>query len=407
MLKNFLSRRQAPAETDEAVRESVTDAGYYEEVSLRYATLQFVIIILMTVFLAVSLLSDSAMLSGQSLSFFIKDMSASVLVEERSAKDTLVYTADDDNRYALFRDGLAVLGGEKLTVFTATGRETLSEYFSYAFPALSSSGHYLIAYDLGGTEYRVYNSFTCVERGKTAQGIRAVTAANNGSYAIVTSDAEYASLVTLFDDRHRPIAYYRLKQYTACADLNEDGSMIALGSFSSENGRMTTHLMLSEPGQDRALAEWTVSDAYPVDIQLNDQGLVLLSTAFVAWFDLSGRELARQACAASDVSSAILNDRGCVLLCRADAHRTDTRVLAFDNRGRMVYNIVSKGIVTDAALFGDTLGILGKETLTVYTGGAQTPSSEIELVGNYEALLCCAEDELVLCGEARATIVYH
>jgi hypothetical protein len=73
----------------------------------------------------------------------------------------------------------------------------------------------------------------------------------------------------------------------------------------------------------------------------------------------------------------------------------------------MVYNIVSKGIVTDAALFGDTLGILGKETLTVYTGGAQTPSSEIELVGNYEALLCCAEDELVLCGEARATIVYH
>lgn len=408
-LKEILHRmdrkRMAANEAEDAVRESMTDAGYYREISLRYATWQLVAIILLAVFLGVSLLTNASMLSGDNLAFFVRDMTASVSIREDAARDTLVYASDEDNRYELFREGLAVFGDEKLTVFTATGRESYSEYISFATPRLAASGHYLAAYDLGGTSYRLYNSFTCVKRGTAEAAIRTITAANDGSYAIVTDDAEYATRVTLYDDDHRAINRYRLKQYTVCADLSEDGSRLLLGSFSSQNGRMATHLMLATPGRSTADAEWTVTDAYPVAVQLTDDGVMLLSTEFVAWFDLTGKELSRHTFSSASVHSYRLNEYGCVLSVRADLVRADMRVLAFDNEGRQVYNIVTNGAPEDVVLYQETLGVLTSGTLIAYQNGDETPTLETSLTGDYTSILCCDRDEFVLCGPGKAVVM--
>ena len=408
-LKEILHRmdrkRVAAAEAENAVRESMTDAGYYREISLRYATWQLIGIVLLAVFLAVSLLTNASMLSGDNLAFFVRDMTASLSLRESAARDTLVYASDEDNRYELFREGLAVFGKEKLTVFTATGRESYSEYISFATPRLAASGHYLAAYDLGGTSYRLYNSFTCVKRGTAEATIRTVTAANDGSYAIVTDDAEYATRVTLYNGDHRAINRYRLEQYTVCADLCEDGSRLLLGSFSSQNGRMATHLMLATPSQNTFDAEWTVTDAYPVAVQLTDDGVMLLSTEFVAWFDLTGRELSRHTFLSASVQSYRLNEYGCVLSVRADSARADVRVLAFDNEGKEVYNIVTDGAPVDVMLYEETLGVLMSGNLSVYQNGNETPKFETSLTGDYTSILCCDRDELVLCGSGKAVLM--
>lgn len=390
----------------ELVRERVTDAGYFEEVSIRYATAQMFCIILLAVFAAVSLLTNSSLLSSENLLFFAKDMTTSLTQRESVARDTMVYTSDEDNRYALFRDGLAVLGDDKLTVFTATGREAYFKYTSFATPRLCPSGRYLVAYDLGGRSYALYNSFDCVESGTTDTPIRAVTAANNGSYCIVTDGVEYASRATLYNERFRAVAYYNLNEYTLCADLTEDGSRLLLASLSSRSGRMTTHLMLSRPDQNTPDAEWTVDDAYPVAAHWTQSGnVMLLSTDFVAWYDRKGNELTRYTFLSRDVLSYRTSDEGCVLLCRANAYDASIRLLAFDKNGDEVYNITVDGGVSDVSYANGVLAVLTDGELRLYRQNDAQSYGAIPFKGSYQTVLALSAREYLLCGTAKTITV--
>lgn len=390
----------------ELVRERVTDAGYFEEVSIRYATAQMLCIILLAVFAAVSLLTNSSLLSSENLLFFAKDMTTSLMQRESVARDTMVYTSDEDNRYALFRDGLAVLGDDKLTVFTATGREAYFKYTSFATPRLCPSGRYLVAYDLGGRSYALYNSFDCVESGTTDTPIRAVTAANNGSYCIVTDGVEYASRATLYNERFHAVAYYNLNEYTLCADLTEDGSRLLLASLSSQSGRMTTHLMLSRPDQNTPDAEWTVDDAYPVAAHWTQSGnVMLLSTDFVAWYDRKGNELTRYTFLSRDVLSYRTSDEGCVLLCRANAYDASIRLLAFDKNGDEVYNITVDGGVSDVSYANGVLAVLLDGELRLYRQNDDQSYGAIPFKGSYQTVLALSAREYLLCGTAKTITV--
>lgn len=407
VLLAHLNEKRIPAPTDgDTVRERVTDAGYFEEISLHYATAQLLCIILLAVFAAVSLLTNSALLSSENLLYFAKDMTTSLSQREGVARDTLVYTADDDNNYALYRDGLAVLGGEKLTVFTATGREAYSKYLSYATPRLCTSGRYLLAYDLGGKSYSLYNSFDRVESGTLTTPIRGVAAANDGSYCIITDGVEHASLVTLYNERFREVAYYHIKEYTLCADLTEDGSRLLLASVSSQNGRMTAHMMISTPGNSSPDAEWTVSDAYPVAAEwMSDGGVMLLSTDFAAWYDAKGNETARHVFSSNGVRSFRTSDEGCILFCRANSYDASTRVLAFDKDGDEVYNIVVDVPVTDVSLAADALCVLTDGELRLYDKNDASSYHAIPLTGSYGKLLVCDGRDILLCGDAKAIAV--
>ena len=106
---------------EQTVREQVTDAGYFETVSVRYASAQLIAIMLLAVFLGVSLLTDSDLLSADNLIYFAKDMTSSVSMRENAARDTLVYTASEDADRVLYI-------GVTLRLKDEATRSRLSEY---------------------------------------------------------------------------------------------------------------------------------------------------------------------------------------------------------------------------------------------------------------------------------------
>ena len=393
-------------EQPQKIRGALTDAGYYEEISLRYASAQLIGMMLLAVFVAVSLLTNSSILSSDNLVFFAKDMTSAMTMVEREARDTVTYTADAENRYTLFRDGLAVLGSDKLTVFTATGREAYTARHSYASPRVESSGRYLLVYDLGGTSYDLYNSFTCVESGRADAAIRGATAANNGSYALITDGTDYASCITLYNDRFQAINRYNLKEYTVCADLDEQGSRLLLASMSAQGGRMTTHLLLATPGKGETDAEWTVPDAYPVSAHLTDSGLVmLLSTNAVYYFDIEGNTLACHPLDTDRITTYRTGSFGCVVTMRADTFDARAEVLAFDKDGKACYHIISECDVLDAMLYDSTLMVLSDGRLSCYTSGEDVPVDTASLTGQYSRIEVYEVGEGYVCGEARAITV--
>lgn len=401
------NRRILSSEQQETpVREIITDEGYYREISLRYGTAQVIGIMLLAVFVAVSLVTNTELLSANNLIYFAKDLTSSIAMRESEARDTLVYASDADNQFVLYRDGLAALGKDKLTVFTATGREAHSHLLSYETPRLVTSGRYLLSYNLGATEFSLYNSFTNVKTATTAQNIRNAAICNKGYYCLVTDGQESESRVELYNDSHRMISRYSLQEYTICAAIRDDAEELAVVSVSTKDGRMVTHIALVTPGDTEWGTTWTVADAYPVQCHYTDEGnLMLLTTNALYWFDASGQMLNSHAFSPSDVYSFRADGEGCVLMSRANAYNNDTRVEAFDKEGNRVYNITVTGAVLDAARCEMGLAVLTRGELTVYRTDSASDRVSVTLKEGYRVLLPCENNEFMLCGDAKAITV--
>ncbi len=412
LLSLLRGKRRADPQAVEAdgmpnIAEHVTDAGYYQEVSFRYSSAQVVCIMLLAVFLAVSLMTNASLLSADNFIYFVKDLANSVSLRESEAKDTMVFSADENNQHALYRDGLAVLGQQKLTVFTATGREAHSHLLSYRHPRLASSGRYLAAYDLGGKSVSLYNSFTCVKEITTEYAVRFVEACNKGYYCVITDGAEYASEVVLYDESHRRINRYRLEEYTLCADIKEDASEMMLVSVSAEQGRMTTHVAFAVPGKSEWSRRFAVSDAYPVACHYTDEGnILLLTTDSLRLYSADGELLNTQLLGEADIRSFRVDENGCVLIARANAYDATARVMAFDKTANQVYNVLVEDPLYDACYLNGTLALLGEKKLIVYQNHSNDDVTELTFQGTYHKVLAYEDGgELLLCGDAKAIVV--
>ena len=402
-------RRDDPDDTLRAdmpdITESVTDAGYYGEVSFRYHSAQVIAMMLLAVFVAVSLLTNADLLSADKLIYFVKDLATSVSLRESEARDTLVFASDESNQYTLYRDGLAVLGEQKLTIFTATGREAHSHLLAYRTPRLASSGRYLAAYDMGGKNLSLYNSFTCVKDIVTEHAIRFVDVCDKGYYCVVTDGAEYPSEVLLYDEGHHLMNRYRLQEYTLMAELSENGEELMLVSVSSDHGRMVTHLSFAVPGDNSWGDSFTVDDAYPVTCCYTTDGNILLLTTDALY--LYSRQGVQLAChwLTRTVLSFRVDQEGCVLITRANAYDTSSGVMVFDKNADMVYNVSVEEHIADACYVKGSLVVLGERNLTVYQMDSTTPVSSITLQGDYNILLAYDNEEYVLCGKAKAIVI--
>ncbi len=386
--------------------ERVTDVGYHQEISFRYHSAQMITIMLLAVYIAVSVLTNAELLSADNLIYFTKDLTSSLALQENEAKQSIIFSSDADNDYVLYRQGLAVLGKQKLTVFTATGRESHSHRMAYRTPRLVSSGRYLVAYDLGGKNMSLYNSFTCVKNITTENNIRSVAACNQGYYAVVTDGTEYASEVLLYNENHRMINRYRLEEYTLLAALRPDGKQLSIISVSSEGGRMQTHISQVSPNEQTWGNACVIKDAYPVACHYTDEGeLFLLTTSGAYRLDTKLEIVASCAFSTENVLSFRVDAQGCVLVCRDNVYDNASRVIVFDKSTDQVYNISVPSEVHDATYASGTLAVLTENELNVYRNGQSAPSATAAFNGEYTRLLAYDDDEYLVCGSAKAIVL--
>lgn len=386
--------------------EHITDVGYHQEISFRYHSAQMIAIMLLAVYIAVSVLTNAELLSADNLIYFTKDLSSSFAQQESEARQSMVFAADEQNEQVLYRNGLAVLGSQKLTVFTASGRESHAHALTYRTPRLVSSGRYLVAYDLGGRELSLYNSFTCVKTIKTENNIRSVAACNQGYYAVVTDGTEYASEVLLYNENHRMTNRYRLKEYTLMAAMRADGNQISLISVSTQGGRMQTHISQVSPGEETWGNSCVIKDVYPVACDYTEDGGLLLVTANAIYLLNSQLEIVNScAFSSSEVLSFRADSQGCVLICRDSVYDTSSRIIVFDKLASQVYNISVPMQVYDAIYSTGVLAVLSKNELNIYHQGQSHPTATAAFNGEYTRLLAYSGEEYLVCGSAKAIVL--
>ena len=160
MRKGFWKRKK-----DDAITPEMPQNAHYEAISARLGILQVILYFVLFAFVILSFISNTELITYRNFYYFFKDLNTSFESISVYSEESVSYSTADEQSFVLYRNGLAVAGNTSVTIFTETGRQTLSQTIAYKHPFAEGSGKFLLVYELGGTHYSLYNSYTQIYAG--------------------------------------------------------------------------------------------------------------------------------------------------------------------------------------------------------------------------------------------------
>ena len=262
---------------------------YFENISAGLGILQVVLYLSLFAFVALSILSNTNLITYQNFYHFFQDLNASAERVDIFTHDSVSYSTNEEQSFTLYRKGLAVAGNTGVTIFSATGRQLVSHGIQYNAPVAVGSGKYLLVYERGGKQYSLYNANTQMHTGETEYPITGAAVSDSGMYALISSASDANSAVYLYNNRFALINIYKKGGNVLDAAISADGRRIALLTAVPSSGGVSTSVMLAEPGKGTAIAEKTIAPSVGLQCEFTESGkLMALCTTGVAYFSNNG-----------------------------------------------------------------------------------------------------------------------
>ncbi len=378
----------------------ITENQYYENVSARLGILQVILYFSLFAFVVLSFARNTNLITYRNFYYFFKDLDASAEQIDVWHSDSVSYPTSDEQSFTLYRGGLAVAGNNSITVFTATGRQTVSQTVNYHAPRAEGAGKYLLVYEMGGTQYSLYNSYTQVFSSKSEYPIYGAAVSDSGMYALLSSDAQHTSVVTLYSNNFSLLNRYSKNDYITDVSINEKGTLLSLLITKAEGSRFQTTAEFYEPKKTAlygkadlgygiaAASEFTASNRLAV---MGDDRLFYVSS--------NGEILQTHEFAGLIPVSVDFSSDGMTVSLQESEISEKNHIIVFDKGGKMLYNNDVPVKVEEIRRSGDVVylktldGILRLDTHTgeFFETKCYTSQHRILAVGQNEVLLCASQ----------------
>ncbi len=379
------------------IAENVPQNEYYESLSARLGILQVILYLSLLAFVVLSVIGNAGMITYRNFYYFFKDLNASIESVDVLSTDSVTYQTADEQSFALYRKGLAVAGNRSVTAFTATGRQTLSQSIHYQNPVAVGTGRYLLVYELGGTQYSLYNSYTQIHEGKSDYPIYGACVSDSGMYALISRSEQYTSTVSLYSSNFSLLNRYNKSGYVMDAAINEKGTLLAILTSSLKEGLLETALSLHVPRSGESGVTTRLSDSVGLSCAFVDgKRISALCTDSLVHLNEKGEITDSYSFEGREPTCARLTEYGAVLAHKGASIGEKNRVLAFDKSGKIVYNEIVQDAVRELDRTEESVLWLtgqGIECLELSSGKldfhpCDTDEKRLLAVTGSEAMLC-------------------
>lgn len=376
--------------------------AYYESISAGLGILQVILYLSLFTFVVLSFFRNTELITYRNFYYFFKDLNASAETVDVFDADSVTYPTSGEQSFALYRKGLAVAGNESLTVFTATGRQTLSQTLQYRNPVAVGTGKYLLVYELGGTKYSVYNSYTRIYTGNSEYPIYGATVSDAGSFALISRSEQYNSVVSLYSSNFALINRYNRGGYVTCVSLNEKGSMLAILTSTVSDGLFSTSLTMHVPREDGEGTVATLGNAIGLSCAFTKSGEVSVLLGDGLYFVSDKGELkSSYPFLGREIVCAELSADGASVVLRDTPISQKNQIILFDKNANLMYNKEADEAVTQISRCENGVYL-------VRSGGVDRLDLQSERLTRYECatdgrkLLAIDGDEAFFCSPQKA-----
>ncbi len=251
---------------------------YFIELSKRCRTAKIVCAVTLALFAVVMLGSFRDDITAENLQYLLRDLNVTNTVYSSTSSATISYNTDTEAVFCMFRGNIVMSNRESFVLYSNNGSKIFSEEHNYKNPAVTSSEASVISYDLGGTSYAVYNTLGKIAGESTAYPISSASAAENGSYAIMTRSAEYRTVIYVYNSNKENIAQIMKDKLALGMGFNRNGDCIFILSIYNDNGSISGEISVYNPELGNELFTMTIDGELPMYAAFNDSGDLKVAT---------------------------------------------------------------------------------------------------------------------------------
>jgi len=385
--------------------------GFYATVSARYKVAQRICVLLLVVFLLFSIFTNIRSITYGNFFYFVRDFGNAVDIEQTDY-ETLSYDVYKNQKFSLYRGGIAAVSPSNVSVYTATGRRTLKSRADFVSPYVVCSDKYSLVYDMSGNSFAIYNSFSKVYTESFEYPITDAYISDSGVFAIVSRSSEYKTVIYVYNDNIKLVGKYSKNLYAMDVAIDTGGEKMAVLFYDVGDGRGRTVVRVydisNKPSDDkfddddRILFETDMPSEFPLGCSIFDNGrLSVVTDSSVAVFD-KDYELYDIYEYRGEVSAFSADIDGTAVAVKTGALNDVNRIIVFDKTGKMLYNEIIRESVDEIKVLDDY--VFMRSDVGVMRLGASD--------GDFEKYDCRSGDLLVydvstaiVCGDSKAEYI--
>lgn len=274
-----------------------------------------------------------------------------------------------DKNLQLADNGLVYISDTSLVKLDAGGETVFSEQHSFTNPALKTCGENIIAYNIGGSNFRIMAGEEEKFHGTQGTAISDCDIAADGTFAVLSDQTGYLSQLSVFDADNNLIYSYSFNDcYAVSVSISSDSAMAVVGAVNTYNGEMFSRIYVLDFKKTEPLMTFNYENQilYEVDF-LSDNSFAVITDSLLSVIDTDDfREHPHSFENKVLTSYCIKYDNGVYLsLARSDDGR-DCTVLGVAPSGEESANFASGLRITSVDVFEDRIACLADNKLCLF-----------------------------------------
>ena len=331
---------------------------YYRRTSRIYLAAGLILLVALLLYCIAAVALWGEYITYDNLTYLVRDWSAMSFTGETSFS-RLVYNAGENTRFAGFRGGVALCNGDTCSYYDGSGINLFDDALNFSSPVLRPSEKYMLVYDLGGTQYAVYNQLTRIIGREAGGRILYGSIADNGELLLVTRSRETRYVVERYNAAFNKTMSIYKDNYVMAADLSPDGNRIVICSAVPDASSLGCEIEICSDHQTEPIAQFTYPQTMPLDVLAADDGFILLTDTGVTYFDYDGTKVGAYNFVGMNIQHADLDPDLTVLTASTNALGSESRVIVLDGNGSVLYDEVFRQRIVGCYASGNAEEALG------------------------------------------------
>lgn len=218
---------------------------YYIKIAKKYAILKYISILLTFVFAVTMLSAYSSDITPENFQYLLKDLDITGAISG-SKFDSVIYNGGSSSSFGIYRGELAVINAGSTMLYKPSGALSYSDTNKFYNPRLVISDKYMLIYDRGDTThtYSIHNSFAKLHEERFEYPIVLADMSNKGSYAVVTRDDSFRSIVYVYDENFNLKNTVRKDKYVLSISINDAGNKMVIASVYDKDGAFESEILV-------------------------------------------------------------------------------------------------------------------------------------------------------------------
>lgn len=371
---------------------------YYYKVAGRYRLAMIFFGLLIIAYVVVIVVMFKSEITYDNLMYAVRDINTDVSTPSMGFNN-MKLEEESEMSFGIYRERLAVASNSGFVLYNTAGSKEI--HFSYYMenPKVLTSDKYTFVYDVGKTDYQIYNTLTKVYDRKHDYEIQGAAVSKSGSYAIISKCEENKFVVHFYDDNFINVYNSYKDNYVMDVALDPTGKKYVIAAVDVAETDFVMEIQTGTVESEDA-KKVTVAGYMPLRAYFLDNGSVcVVCDRGIVFCDSNGEILTKNTF--TDLS--LLHSYACgnrVMI----AGSTDTvgncnKIIVYNSDGTEYTNASVTGKMTSAAMGEDYIFYSTAEEIgrISFDGSKESEKTDItakQLIPDGECVIVCSTSKV-------------